>query len=141
MLPPFMPSPTPPTPWLVFYDADCGLCRNSRSTFERLDAKGLLTWLPIAQFEAYQQAWALPQQPTEGLLRQLHLFYVPFHGGTPQVYQGIAAIAQLLQALGGLWQLVGWGLQRPPLRWLATPVYAWVAGNRHRLSAVLAQWR
>jgi predicted DCC family thiol-disulfide oxidoreductase YuxK len=46
---------------------------------------------------------------------------------------GPVAIGYLLADAGSLWRPVGWLLRRPPVRWLAWPVYNWVSRNRYRL--------
>ena len=52
-----------------------------------------------------------------------------------------AGITRIERAGGGLWRLAGLVLSRPPVLWLARPVYALVAANRHRLPGGTATCR
>ena len=51
--------------------------------------------------------------------------------------QGAMAIGRALFSTHGTWRVVGWLILYPPLSWIARPVYAIVAANRHRLSRMV----
>ena len=52
---------------------------------------------------------------------------------TGRKYRGHLAIGHALKAAGGGWGFIGAVLVRPPVSWVAKPVYALIARNRDKL--------
>src|SRR5207302_544326 len=46
---------------------------------------------------------------------------------------GPVVVGYLLRDAGGWWKPLGWLVMTPPGRWLAAPVYRWIAAHRHQL--------
>ena len=106
---------------ILFYDADCGFCTSSAAWLQRRHL--------AARVEPLQQA-DLVARGVDAVRAQRE---IPFVGEWGQVSYGAEAIGRALQTGGIGWRLAGWLLSRPPVLWLARPVYAMVAANRHRL--------
>lgn len=110
---------------VFLYDGDCAFCSACAQIIERfmttpaevkpwqwadIDALGLT----VEQCDSAVQ-WVRPGVPTRA---------------------GPEAIAELLlSARGwlGFWKLAGAVLRLPPVRWVAWPVYRWIARNRDRM--------
>lgn len=110
---------------VFLYDGDCAFCSKCATVIERfmktraevkpwqwadLDALGLT----VDECDAAVQ-WVAP-------------------GASPQA--GPDAIARLLRGAKGafgFWKAAGFVLSLPPVRWVAWPVYRWVARNRDRM--------
>lgn len=115
---------------LLVYDGDCAFCQRSIDVGSRVLDKfraepyqfldlGPLGLTPEQAGEAVW--WVQPSVPPRS---------------------GHRAVAGLLQAQNHWWwRALGRVLERPPVSWLAAPVYAWVARNRHRLPGGTAQCR
>lgn len=110
---------------LLVYDGECGFCvRSARWIAARLP--------PGARVEPFQSL----ELEGLGLSRrevQAAVWWLEDRGRVQRRSRGAEAIGRSLVAVGGLWGVVGRLIVRPPLRWLAGPVYALVAANRHRL--------
>ena len=113
---------------LLLYDADCGFCTRS--------AAWLKGRLPHLRIEPLQRA----DLDALGVDEVRAAREIPFVAGSSVSY-GAEAIGRALATGGGLWRLVGLVLSRPPVLWLARPVYALVAANRHRLPGGTANCR
>lgn len=111
----------------VFYDADCGFCTRSALILRRLDWLHRLEIVPLSQ-----AAEVAPDAPPEGeLLELMHARDTDgewFIGG--QAWLRISDDLPLLRPLGLVARL-------PLIRDLVEPVYAVIAGNRHRISRLL----
>lgn len=105
---------------LLLYDADCGFCTRSAGWLRGL---GL-----AASIEPLQRA-DLPARGVDAARAQRE---IPFVDDSSVSY-GAEAIGRALATGRGAWRLIGLLLSRPPVLWLARPVYAAVAANRHRL--------
>lgn len=105
----------------LLYDADCGFCTRSAAWLRR---RGLR-----ARIEPLQQA-DLPALGVDAVRAKREIPHVDDSG---QVSYGAEAIGRALQTGGLAWRGAGWLLAHPPVLWLARPVYALVAANRHRL--------
>ena len=71
-----------------------------------------------------------------GLTRQqaqTAVWWLEHHDSRAERCSGAKAIGRALSTASGAWGCVGWLIAHPPLYWLARPVYAMVAANRHRL--------
>ena len=104
---------------MLIYDGECGFCIASARWIEQ---RGALVepWqaldlgdYPITQAEASEAAWWIDQS---GI-----------------AHRGHAAIAHALKSTSGGWRIIGILLLRPPVSWLARPVYSLVSRIRHRL--------
>jgi predicted DCC family thiol-disulfide oxidoreductase YuxK len=104
----------------LLYDADCGFCTRSAGWLRGL---GL-----AASIEPLQRA-DLPARGVDAARAQRE---IPFVDDSSVSY-GAEAIGRALATGRGAWRLIGLLLSRPPVLWLASPVYAAVAANRHRL--------
>ena len=113
---------------LLVYDGECGFCvRSARWIEARLP--------PEARVEPWQslelEHFGLAQQEAEAAV-----WWVDGRGSRPRRCRGAEAIGWALVAAGGAWRVAGYVIAYPPLLWLARPVYALVAANRHRLPGV-----
>jgi predicted DCC family thiol-disulfide oxidoreductase YuxK len=107
---------------LLVFDGDCGFCTAS--------ARWIEARLPES----------VPVEPWQSLdLEELGLtehdvttaaWWIDATGGR---HRGHAAIGRALIEAGGVWGLVGRLIVTPPISWIARPVYALIARNRHRL--------
>ena len=109
---------------LLIYDGECGFCvRSACWIAARLP--------PTARVEPWQslnlEEVGLSRQQVEAAVWWIG------DGSDPQRYRGAEAIGRALVACRGVWRVIGHLIVRPPLAWLAGPVYALVAANRHRL--------
>ena len=104
---------------VLIFDGDCGFCTASARWIEARGApvEALQTLeleeLALTVAEVNAAAWWIDE--------------------TGQQHRGHLAIGHALQTAGGGWGFVGAALVRPPVSWLAKPVYALVARNRHKL--------
>lgn len=109
---------------LLIYDGECGFCVRS--------ASWIAARLPA---EARVEPWQSLDLASLGLSQpqaEAAVWWIG-DGSDPQRYRGAEAIGRALVACRGVWRVVGYLIVRPPLAWLAGPVYALVAANRHRL--------
>jgi predicted DCC family thiol-disulfide oxidoreductase YuxK len=107
---------------VFLYDGDCSFCTSCANFIERRipTSARVVPWqfsdldaLGVTQADAEAAVlWVDPPRPTVA---------------------GPEAIARLLADAGSLWRPLGWVLDLPPVRWLAWPIYRFVARNRHRL--------
>ena len=120
-----------PAAAVLIYDGDCAFCQRCID----LGARILPDPLPAEPFQflnltplgltAHQAGaavwWVQPSVPPRS---------------------GHRAVAALLQAQSRWWwRTLGWIIDHPPVSWVAAPVYALVARNRHRLPGGTAQCR
>ena len=110
---------------VFLYDGDCAFCSKCAQVIEKhmttpakvspwqwvdIDKLGLT----VDECDAAVQ-WVAPGEPTKA---------------------GPEAIARLLRTSRGafgFWKLAGVVLSFPPVRWLAWPIYRWIARNRDKL--------
>ncbi len=108
---------------LLVFDGDCGFCTRSARWIQRK--------LP-------EEARVEPWQALD--LDELGLTVADVTGAAwwvspdqPQPARGHEAIGRALVAAGGVWGVAGRLIVGWPGRWLARPVYAVIARNRHRM--------
>jgi predicted DCC family thiol-disulfide oxidoreductase YuxK len=53
--------------------------------------------------------------------------------GEGNSYRAHAAIARAMRSCGPVISAAGFVIEKPPVRWLAAPVYRWIARNRQRM--------
>jgi predicted DCC family thiol-disulfide oxidoreductase YuxK len=108
------------------YDGDCAFC----SSCARFITRFMRTPVTVApwQFTDYQ-ALGLSTEDCDSAVQWI--------GADGSRAAGPPAIARLLRSTRGvgalLWRPAGWSLSLPPVRWLAWPVYRWVARNRDKM--------
>jgi predicted DCC family thiol-disulfide oxidoreductase YuxK len=107
---------------VLVFDGDCGFCTASARFVER-----------YVRTEARVVAWQHANLTEIGLTPAQCVEAVQWVGADGRRGAGAAAVGQLLQAASPGWKPLGWLLLRPPVRWLAEPVYRWVARHRHQL--------
>lgn len=110
---------------LLVYDGQCGFCiRSARWIEARLPA------------DARVEPWQSLDLGEVGLTRpdvQAAVWWIDDRGPGTRRCRGAEAVGRSLVAAGGVWAAVGLLIIHPPLSWLARPVYALIAANRHRL--------
>ena len=110
---------------ILVYDGQCGFCvRSARWIEARLPA------------DARVEPWQSLEPEELGLSRpdvQAAVWWIDDRGPGMQRSRGADAVGRALVAAGGAWTVIGRLIVHPPLRWLARPIYALVAANRHRL--------
>lgn len=113
----------------IFYDAACPMCRHEILRLARLDTQQqfILVDISAATFDSQTDGYGLD------VAQMLDLLHIRRDDG--QILVGVDAIA-------ALYQTIGYGCWTGPLVWPATrgtsaKLYAWIARNRYRLSAVL----
>jgi predicted DCC family thiol-disulfide oxidoreductase YuxK len=107
---------------IVLFDGDCGFCTAAALAGEK-------RWPGAADVAAWQQTDidALGLTPSQ-CSRELQLI------GTDGTHAGgAAAIGRWLEAVGGLWRVLGRLAYTPPTSWMAAGFYKLVAANRSRL--------
>ena len=104
---------------VLIFDGDCGFCTASARWIEargqRVEAWQTLDLaeLRLTVADVDEAAWWIDE--------------------TGKKHRGHLAIGHALRAGGGGWGFVGAVLVRPPVSWLAKPVYTLVARNRDKL--------
>lgn len=106
---------------LLLYDADCGFCTQSANWARRLPLTVEIR--PMQRTDLAE----LGVDPTRAERE------IPFVGEWGEVRYGAAAFAGALSTGTWPWRVAGALLGHPPLSWLARPIYALVAANRHKL--------
>lgn len=107
---------------MLVFDGDCGFCTSSAHWIERR--------LPIdVEVEPWQSLDLEALDLDEADVTAAAWWIEP--GRAPVA--GHEAIGRSLMAAGGGWAWVGRAIVTPPLSWIAAPIYALVAKNRHRL--------
>ena len=108
---------------ILVYDGQCGFCiRSARWIEARLPA------------DARVEPWQSLELEEVGLSRsdaQTAVWWIDDRGPGTTRCRGADAIGRSLIAAGGVWAAVGRLIIHPPLNWLAHPVYALIAANRH----------
>ncbi len=110
---------------LLVYDGECGFCvRSARWLEDRLPAE--------ARVEPWQSLdlrdLGLSQPDAESAV-----WWIEDRGRGQRRCRGAEAVGRSLVASGGAWRVIGHLMAHPPVLWLARPVYALVAANRHRI--------
>ena len=110
---------------VLVYDGECGFCvRSARWIEARLPAGvGVEPWQSLDLEEL-----GLSEQEAKAAV-----WWIDGHGASTRRARGAEAIGRSLVAAGGAWKTAGLLISHPPLLWLARPIYALVAANRHRL--------
>jgi predicted DCC family thiol-disulfide oxidoreductase YuxK len=106
---------------VLVYDGDCAFCtRSARWVEHRVGAKATV------------QPWQALDLPALGLTEREVTEAAWWVDGRRRD-RGHRSIGRAFIAIGGLWALVGRVILVPPSSWLARPVYALVARNRHKM--------
>ena len=107
------------------YDGECGFCVRS--------ARWIGARLPPGARVASWQSLELGELGLSRADVAAAVWWVDTRGLRSRRSRGAEAIGRSLVAVGGAWGVIGHLIVHPPLCWLAQPVYALVAANRHRL--------
>lgn len=116
-----MTPPTLPTPPILFYDGQCGLCDRTVRWCLDHDRRGILRFAPL-QGSTYQQL-TIPNKPTEFdslMMLDGDRFFTHSNG-----------VLRFLSYLGGPWPLmakIGRVIPRP----IRDALYRWIARRRLR---------
>ena len=108
---------------LLVFDGDCGFCTAS--------ARWIEARLPPGKVRV--EPWQVLDVDELGLTEAdvtTAAWWIEDEG---RRFRGHAAVGRSLNEAGGLWGVVGRIIVTPPISWIARPVYALVARNRHRL--------
>lgn len=112
-------------PLLVFYDGECGLCAGTMAWALARDRTNALRPVPVQSPEARTM---LGDARLDDALQELHVWSA--RGG---LRTGSDAVAMMLERLPG-WKFAGLALGAAPLKWVARPVYRWIARRRPRVA-------
>ena len=104
---------------MLIFDGDCGFCATSARWIQ---ARGA----PVGAWQTLE----LDEYPLTVAEVDAAAWWIDESGNR---HRGHLAIGHALKAAGGAWGLIGALLVNPPVSWLAKPVYALVARNRHKL--------
>lgn len=104
---------------MLIFDGDCGFCTASARWIKERGA-------PVAAWQALD----LGECPVTAAEFDEAAWWID---GSGVGHRGHRAVGHALKAAGGVWRPIGAMLLNPPVSWLAGPVYALVARNRHRL--------
>jgi len=107
---------------VLVFDGDCGFCSATARFIERR----IPTRARIAPWQRLDLAEL-------GLTREQCAEAVQWVGADGRRGAGPVAVGYLLLDAGWGWRPLGWLLLRPPVRWLAWPVYRWISRHRHQL--------
>jgi predicted DCC family thiol-disulfide oxidoreductase YuxK len=113
-------SSTPAAGGVLLYDSDCGFCTRSAEFLRRRRPGCEIRPMTDAALAGF------------GVDAERARREVPFVDAAG-VRWGADAVAAALATCPGGWRAAGWLIGRPPLAWVARPVYAWVAAHRHEL--------
>lgn len=114
-----------PEPIAIVFDGDCGFCARSLRALQRIDRDGVMRL-----HDSHESALIASKFPMlVGADFDIAMFAVTSDG---QVFRGYFAFKELLRTLPA-----GWPLRLlsalPGADLIGPRLYAWVAGNRHRL--------
>ena len=107
---------------LLIFDGDCAFCTSSAQWIERRLPDGIRV-----------APWQILELDEYGLTEDdvtTAAYWVDDEGTT---YRGHLGVGRSLIAAGGIWSIPGHLIVRPPVSWIAKPVYGWIAKNRHRM--------
>lgn len=113
----------------LLYDPDCGFCTRCAAW---LEGRGLHASVEPITPEMLQAS---------GIDEERALREIPFVSDDGTVTHGAAAIGRALATGPQPLRTVGLLLCHAPVRWLANPVYRWVATHRHELPGGTAACR
>lgn len=107
---------------LLIFDGDCGFCTTSARWIERRLPEGVR----VAPWQILDlDEFALTEHDVTTAA-----YWVDDAG---RAHRGHLGIGRALMAAGGAWPLVGRLIVLPPISWVARPIYALIAKNRHRM--------
>jgi predicted DCC family thiol-disulfide oxidoreductase YuxK len=111
---------------LVFFDAECSLCRNSVAFLKKIDTSQKLLFSPLSA----ELAERFLQKDLSSLKNANTLVLLENYTTTPRVWVKGRAVFRIFWLLGGKWKLLG-GLCFCPIGvdW----IYDLIARHRHRL--------
>ena len=112
--------------WVLFFDGECALCRQSVRWVARWDRRGRIFFAPLQGELARQNGLAHYADAAGG-----SLVVVREAGGC--VFTRSDALMELARALGGGWRALC--LLRAVPKCLRDAIYRWVACNRHHFSS------
>ena len=110
---------------ILVYDGECEFCVRS--------ARWIEARLPAGVRVEPWQSLDLEELGLSEREAQAAVWWIEGHGTSTRRARGAEAIGRSLVAAGGAWKPAGLLISHPPLFWLARPIYALVAANRHRL--------
>ncbi len=116
------PSTPPQGPPLLVFDGDCGFCTSSAMLGRR--------FLPA---EVGVEPWQRLDLDDLGLTVEQVQQAAYFVDADGAVFGGHAAIGRAMEFMNRPLAAIGWLIRRPPVSFVARPVYRIVANNRHRL--------
>jgi predicted DCC family thiol-disulfide oxidoreductase YuxK len=108
-------------PYLVFYDAQCRICRRGRQAVERLRP------MAAVRFVDSNDAREMGKYPEMSARGQMYVLDPA--GRLSGGYDAMVALAPILPAFAWLGGVLGLG----PVRALGRRAYRWLAANRYRL--------
>ena len=112
-------------PTVFLYDGDCAFCSKCADFIDRR-----------VDTPASVQPWQWSDLEKLGVSVEqcdAAVQWVSPHGPTVAGPDAIARLLRSASGAAGLWKALGVTLSLPPVRWMAWPVYRWVARNRHRM--------
>jgi len=117
------------TEYLIFYDAQCQICRRSRIMLERLRPTAPIRFIDANNLRDLSQ---YPQMNGVDAIGQMHVLDPA--GRLTGGYDALVALMPILP-------LFAWShdiLSLPPVRAIGRRVYRWLAANRYRLGGQLS---
>jgi len=98
----------------VVYDNACPVCRSFKAFAEERVTEENASFIPLQSAEVN----ALP-----GVSRAEARASLIVRTANGQTRRGVAAVAEVLKKMSGLWGIAGMILTIPPVRWAAEPLY------------------
>jgi predicted DCC family thiol-disulfide oxidoreductase YuxK len=114
----------------LVFDGDCAFCSRCAAVARRILPPDCQV-VPWQHFDLASAGITAERAQTEVL----------WVASDSEVSGGAVAVARALRAAGGPWTVVGILLSLPPVRWVAPPIYRFVAANRYRLPGGTAACR
>lgn len=108
---------------ISLYDGKCVLCQETKKIFEKLDTRNKVEWLSLQEYEKKNDGISF--RPSE-LRKEIHII-LPGN----RVLKGFGAVRKLLLQYPATF-IVGFLLYLPFISWVGSPIYKWIARNRHR---------